>query len=457
MIRNNWKFKKETLTEPFESSLDLSWSNTDAQQQQIENNGAWDYTIPATCLPSNLKDIRPRAFNGKYMNLSYLKRRITHKDVAHSLRMNALSIDIPASFSWTNSEDVKKYHPNYSYQIQDPFQQGSCGCCWACATASSLSDRYSIKYNIPTPYLSPVWLTVQTAYLFDTVPSQTCQTGGDPLMALQWLETNTIKRESCWPMKIVSDHAEAVNEPENYVMPNSLPSKCCFNCCDGENVHKLENELYGVLQNSSHSVVITNSDNSVNSAATVASIQKEILNNGPVICGFQVYNDFNDYWQYDAPNKKVYVCSVDTSDETNLEGGHAVCLVGWGVSEDGKRYWVLRNSWGTESGDNGYCKVGFSLDYPANVNLQFDVPINSDGMMFSGGIVAGEAGVLPTERLRLLQNKSMVSNDMSMDSNDMSMDCNKMSMSGTYMRWLLFIVALIIIAFCFYSFVSKNK
>lgn len=36
---------------------------------------------------------------------------------------------------------------------------------------------------------------------------------------------------------------------------------------------------------------------------------------------------------------------------------HVVSLLGWGVAEDGTKYWVGRNSWGTYWGENGFFKI----------------------------------------------------------------------------------------------------
>jgi len=38
-------------------------------------------------------------------------------------------------------------------------------------------------------------------------------------------------------------------------------------------------------------------------------------------------------------------------------GGHAVKLIGWGVDEEGVKYWKVVNSWNNTWGENGTFKI----------------------------------------------------------------------------------------------------
>jgi len=89
---------------------------------------------------------------------------------------------------------------------------------------------------------------------------------------------------------------------------------------------------------------------------------KSVLASGFLIgFGFQVYDFFMS-----AEMAKKGVLPVPGPSE-QLQGGHAVCLVGY---DDSKKAFLVRNSWGTGWGLSGY--FWMSYDYVANTALASD-------------------------------------------------------------------------------------
>jgi C1A family cysteine protease len=82
----------------------------------------------------------------------------------------------------------------------------------------------------------------------------------------------------------------------------------------------------------------------------------------PIIFGFLVYSSFYDV------NSSGIVSLPNTSTET-LEGGHAMCIVGYNNSLNSGSF-ICANSWGKYWGDNGYCYIPYN--YLLDPNLASD-------------------------------------------------------------------------------------
>jgi C1A family cysteine protease len=76
---------------------------------------------------------------------------------------------------------------------------------------------------------------------------------------------------------------------------------------------------------------------------------KEAVFRGPVSIAIEA--DTRDF--------QLYKSGVLTGDSCGTNLDHGVLIVGYG-EENGNDYWLVKNSWGTDWGDNGYIKLGRS-------------------------------------------------------------------------------------------------
>lgn len=74
-------------------------------------------------------------------------------------------------------------------------------------------------------------------------------------------------------------------------------------------------------------------------------MMQEIYQRGPIACGIAVPDSLEEY------TSGIY---EDTTGDQEIV--HDVSVVGYGV-ENGQKYWVVRNSWGTHWGEQGFFRV----------------------------------------------------------------------------------------------------
>merc|ERR1719345_638787 len=80
------------------------------------------------------------------------------------------------------------------------------------------------------------------------------------------------------------------------------------------------------------------------------SIQKELVEKGPLVMSFEPKEDFMYY------KNGVYKSGPGKIHQEWEQVDHAVLLAGYGV-EGQQAYWTLQNSWGTDWGEDGYFRM----------------------------------------------------------------------------------------------------
>lgn len=192
--------------------------------------------------------------------------------------------------------------------------QGDCGSCVAFATVATLESRALIKEKKPGAIYD-----LSEAHLFYCGSPNSCQTGWQPKLALRFAENTGVGEERAFPYR-----------PGNQAC-RPIP-------------------------------VVIKAINPSSAATSIA--RKNALLDGPVIAAFAVYDDFYSY------QSGVYRHVVG-----NLQGYHAVCVVGY---DDARGCWIAKNSWTARWGERGFFNIRygecgidsqFQFDYPADVDL----------------------------------------------------------------------------------------
>jgi len=199
--------------------------------------------------------------------------------------------------------DARTQWPQYVHAIRD---QQQCGSCWAFGASEAFSDRFAIASN------GKVNVVLSPEDLVSCDTNDYGCNGGYMDMAWEYLDQNGIVTDSCFPYQAGSGYAPA----------------CASSCADGSSFTKFK--------------CVSGSIRQSQGASQIAS---EIYTNGPVEAAFTVYEDFFSY------SSGIY-----HHVSGGVAGGHAIKLLGFG-EENGVKYWLAANSWGTGWGEQGFFKI----------------------------------------------------------------------------------------------------
>lgn len=87
-------------------------------------------------------------------------------------------------------------------------------------------------------------------------------------------------------------------------------------------------------------------------------MMKNLVENGPIAVSFMVYGDFMHY------KGGIYQHTTLTNGFNPFEiTNHVVLVVGYGYDSDiGHKYWLVKNSWGTKWGEDGFFRIMRGVD-----------------------------------------------------------------------------------------------
>ena len=291
-----------------------------------------------------------------------------------------LKVDLPKTFSgiaiW------KDYLMPIRYQ-------GQCGNCWAQSTSTVLSDRFAlqtlgkIRVNLSELHMTicqfgeGVDVSKETA---DEKANQlqdesTVCDGSTIYDAAVFTYKFGLVSSSCVGPQQYKDYCETKYKQQGKVKCDALSNYTPYTeiiscdqlvgvdydmCLDGKTAAKRFRSLATYNVNAANDSLTTKESN----------IMTDIYKWGPVIGGFDVYDDFLNGYN----GQSIYTHSKKDTDKI---GGHAIRIVGWGEAQQNGRlvkYWEIANSWGENWGMKGYFRMERNIDVNLENNIVSVVP-----------------------------------------------------------------------------------
>jgi len=241
----------------------------------------------------DMPDRKYKLFSGKISHVSKISKRT--------------KTNLPLNFDWRN-------YNGHSYigSIRD---QGECGDCYAYAASASAEGVYNVANNKFDEYNVDFSEDFLAWCLGKYGPYESHFSGCDGA-DYDYAELAALTKEG-------------ITDETHYPTVNEDPGSC---------THKED----PIVSFQKWGRIASGDENAIKSA---------ILAYGVIEVAIQTTDNFIDY-----TNGIFSDTQTECPDGANTETDHAVALVGWGVEND-ELYWILRNSWSENWGENGYMRI----------------------------------------------------------------------------------------------------
>jgi C1A family cysteine protease len=164
-----------------------------------------------------------------------------------------------------------------------------------------------------------------------------CVFGGSPSLALNYIMNTGVVTEDCFPYTAQDD-----------------PCNLCYDYLD----------KMATITSWGWVTQMTADENAI----------KLALQSGPLVAYMTVYSDFI-----------YYSGGIYEPIPAQEEGGHGVVLVGYNDDDPNNKYWICKNSWGTDWGEDGYfnikmgvCDIGTFVQQLWGVTINNQPPVLDD-------------------------------------------------------------------------------
>mmetsp|Transcript_54766 Transcript_54766/g.146213 ORF Transcript_54766/g.146213 Transcript_54766/m.146213 type:complete len:605 (-) Transcript_54766:184-1998(-) len=269
------------------------------------------------------------------------KQTVSLRGVArHSAKAPPSEGKLPENFDWR--DELKGMVPPDQDPLGNQSSQGSCGSCYGFAGTMMLQMRFraqlyrqhKILYPLELSYKSPVRCSPYT---------EGCEGGF-----------------SYWISRLAMELGVPDADCDKNVLAESLDEACDWSCYQDNSTLFYASDYWNV--------------GGFSMGSSEESIMQEIYDNGPVELGFSTksmpeFVKLSGMSNSDDTKTMTIIYNDAAAQEPfsrNTEihrwwaSSHAILAVGWGVEHTSwgtVKYWVVRNSWGRDWGENGYARM----------------------------------------------------------------------------------------------------
>ena len=254
-----------------------------------------------------------------------LKMAVMKGCVDMSKQSNAEHVVSPLPYTYIKKEDIPKKWDirnidghNYATWNKNQHIPQYCGSCWAQGSTSAIADRMNLMRKGAWP---SVELSVQEVINCGNAGS--CHGGSDDGV-YKYAHEQGIPDQTCQVYEAKDKECNDMNR--------------CMDCQPGEPCVAVKDyKRYKI--------------NEYGEVSGVDKMKAEIFARGPISCFVMVTQEFLDY-----------TGGIFVMNDKQWMGGHVIEVTGWGKTEDGKEYWIGRNSWGEYWGEDGWFRIQMYKD-----------------------------------------------------------------------------------------------